>query len=228
MSRGSRRRRPRWCAGSRSHDPGVRIAGVVLNRVGSERHRVLVRDAIEALGIPVARRGAARCGAGHAGTPSRAGAGGRACRSRGPARSPRRHGGSAISISTASSPARRRSALAAPSHAPALPPPGQRIALAADAAFTFVYPHLLDGWRRAGAEIVDVLAARRRAAAARAATPAGCPAAIRSFTPARWRTPVVSATACGDLARPARSTANAAATWCWAKASRTPKGCAMP
>ena len=36
----------------------------------------------------------------------------------------------------------------------ALPPPGQRIALAADAAFTFVYPHVLEGWRRAGAEIV--------------------------------------------------------------------------
>jgi cobyrinic acid a,c-diamide synthase len=35
-----------------------------------------------------------------------------------------------------------------------LPPPGQRIALACDRAFTFVYPHLLDGWRRAGAEIV--------------------------------------------------------------------------
>src|SRR5262249_46659189 len=37
---------------------------------------------------------------------------------------------------------------------PALPPPGQRIALAADAAFTFIYPHVLDGWRRAGAEVV--------------------------------------------------------------------------
>lgn len=33
-------------------------------------------------------------------------------------------------------------------------PPGQRIALAHDAAFAFVYPHLVDGWRRAGAEIV--------------------------------------------------------------------------
>jgi cobyrinic acid a,c-diamide synthase len=33
-------------------------------------------------------------------------------------------------------------------------PPGQRIALAADAAFAFVYPHVLSGWRRAGAEIV--------------------------------------------------------------------------
>jgi len=36
----------------------------------------------------------------------------------------------------------------------ALPPPGQRIALASDAAFSFMYPHLLDGWRRAGAEMV--------------------------------------------------------------------------
>src|SRR5262249_56258285 len=35
----------------------------------------------------------------------------------------------------------------------ALPPPGQRIALASDAAFTFVYPHLLAGWRKAAAEI---------------------------------------------------------------------------
>jgi cobyrinic acid a,c-diamide synthase len=35
-----------------------------------------------------------------------------------------------------------------------LTPPGQRIALASDAAFTFIYPHVLEGWRRAGAEIV--------------------------------------------------------------------------
>src|SRR5215471_4693299 len=35
------------------HDPDVHIAGVVLNRVGSERHRVLVEDAINGLDIPV-------------------------------------------------------------------------------------------------------------------------------------------------------------------------------
>jgi cobyrinic acid a,c-diamide synthase len=40
------------------------------------------------------------------------------------------------------------------SDAVALPPPGQRIALARDAAFSFVYPHLLAGWKAAGAEIV--------------------------------------------------------------------------
>lgn len=35
-----------------------------------------------------------------------------------------------------------------------LRPPGQRIALAHDAAFSFMYPHLLRLWRHAGAEII--------------------------------------------------------------------------
>ncbi|WP_084613873.1 cobyrinate a,c-diamide synthase [Roseicyclus elongatus] len=33
-------------------------------------------------------------------------------------------------------------------------PPAQRIAFARDAAFSFAYPHLIEGWRRAGAEIL--------------------------------------------------------------------------
>ena len=36
----------------------------------------------------------------------------------------------------------------------ALPPLGQKIAVASDRAFAFAYPHLLRGWRRAGAEIL--------------------------------------------------------------------------
>jgi cobyrinic acid a,c-diamide synthase len=135
------------------HDPGVRIAGVVLNRVGSERHRLLVTDAIDALGIPVV--GAVPRDAALA--------------------LPERHLGLVQANEHADLVARldrladmaerhldldRIIASAAPfavadsDRSPALPPPGQRIALAADAAFTFVYPHLLDGWRRAGAEIV--------------------------------------------------------------------------
>jgi cobyrinic acid a,c-diamide synthase len=39
-------------------------------------------------------------------------------------------------------------------NAPALPPPGQRIALAQDQAFSFIYPHLLAAWRDSGAEII--------------------------------------------------------------------------
>ena len=35
-----------------------------------------------------------------------------------------------------------------------LPPPGQRIALAQDAAFSFTYPHVLAAWHAAGAELL--------------------------------------------------------------------------
>jgi cobyrinic acid a,c-diamide synthase len=35
-----------------------------------------------------------------------------------------------------------------------VPPPGQRIALACDRAFSFVYPHLVGAWRSAGAELL--------------------------------------------------------------------------
>lgn len=34
-----------------------------------------------------------------------------------------------------------------------LRPPGNRIAIARDAAFSFLYPHVVDGWRAAGAEL---------------------------------------------------------------------------
>lgn len=48
----------------------------------------------------------------------------------------------------------RPPALDAPSELRGLPVLGQRIAVARDAAFAFAYPHLLDGWRQAGAEVV--------------------------------------------------------------------------
>lgn len=48
----------------------------------------------------------------------------------------------------------RPARLSASAPAVPLPPLGQRIALAADAAFAFAYPATLDGWRAAGAEIV--------------------------------------------------------------------------
>jgi len=43
--------------------------------------------------------------------------------------------------------------LAASSPPQRLPPLGQHIAIARDAAFAFLYPHLLKGWRQLGAEI---------------------------------------------------------------------------
>ena len=39
--------------GFATFDPGLRVAGVVLNRVGSDHHEQLLREAIEPLGVPV-------------------------------------------------------------------------------------------------------------------------------------------------------------------------------
>jgi cobyrinic acid a,c-diamide synthase len=136
--------------GLATYDPRIRVAGVVLNKVGSERHRRLAGGAIEALGLPV-------LGA----LPRQA-----------DIALPERHLGLVQAEETAGLDARLDAlaafveahvdldalvALAAPltpgGEAVALPPPGQRIAAARDAAFTFLYPHLVSGWRQAGAEI---------------------------------------------------------------------------
>jgi cobyrinic acid a,c-diamide synthase len=139
--------------GFAAHDAGVRIAGVVLNQLASERHERLCRDAVAALGIPVV-------GAVHR-NPDMA--------------LPERHLGLVQAREHAALEAfveriadvMARSidldavlALAAPlvvaggDASAALPPPGQRIALAEDAAFGFMYPHILRHWRARGAEIV--------------------------------------------------------------------------
>lgn len=139
--------------GFATYDPDVLIAGVVLNRVGSERHRRLAAEAIEAIGLPVV--GAIM---------------------RDPKMTmPERHLGLVqaseygaleefiermADVMEASLDLDRVAALAAPvepdhgDEGAMLPPPGQRIALAQDAAFTFLYPHLAGYWRSAGAEIV--------------------------------------------------------------------------
>ncbi len=139
--------------GIASHDPAVRAAGVVLNRVGSERHRGLVADAMAASGIavlgavprdptltvPERHLGLVQAG-------EHADLGARIDRL---ADMAERHLDLDAIVAMAAPPA-----LGAMPDAPALPPPGQRVALASDQAFTFVYPHVVDGWRRCGAEIV--------------------------------------------------------------------------
>jgi cobyrinic acid a,c-diamide synthase len=54
--------------GYRTFDPGVRVAGVIFNRVGSDHHEQLLREALADLGVPVL--GALRRDAGVA-TPER-------------------------------------------------------------------------------------------------------------------------------------------------------------
>ena len=131
--------------------PGVPIAGVILNRVASARHERMLAAAIAQTGIPLL--GAI------------------------PRRTelvvPERHLGLVLpgemsgfesfldaaaeavgdfinldSLMAFASPVSPAEALPQ-----ALPPLGQRMSIARDAAFAFLYPHLLDGWRSAGVEL---------------------------------------------------------------------------
>jgi cobyrinic acid a,c-diamide synthase len=140
--------------GFAAHDPAVRIAGVILNRVASERHRALVADAIAALGIPVLgalpRETALALPERHLGLIQAAEHPDLAALIERLADTAERHIDLDAIISHAGF-LKLASAIGRP--AP-LPPPGQRIALARDQAFSFVYPHVIDAWRKAGAEIL--------------------------------------------------------------------------
>ncbi len=146
--------------GCAAYDPRIRIAGVILNRIASERHRRLVCDAVAGTGLTIF---------------------GAVPRSENLAL-PERHLGLVQAGETRDLEARVDAAadvvaahvdldgLLAAAAVPGLsgPPPitassplweapvrapGRRIAVARDAAFSFLYPHVLDGWRRAGAEV---------------------------------------------------------------------------
>lgn len=130
----------------------VRVAGVILNRVASARHEAMIRQAMEDVAMPVL------------GAIPRSDA----------LSIPERHLGLVQSgeqqeveqtidaiadvVEAHVDIAALQKAAAAfpgPSAAPyRCPPPGQRIALAQDAAFSFTYAHMLNGWRAAGAEIL--------------------------------------------------------------------------
>jgi cobyrinic acid a,c-diamide synthase len=139
------------------HDPAVRIAGVVLNRVGSARHQALVADAMVSAGMPVL--GAVKRDAGLA-TPERHLGLVQASEHADLAEKLDRladmaeHELDLDAIVAAAAPLKLSREAMAESLPVSLPPPGQRIALATDHAFSFIYPHVVAGWRRAGVEIV--------------------------------------------------------------------------
>jgi cobyrinic acid a,c-diamide synthase len=141
-------------SGLRDFRKGVRMAGVVLNRIASPRHEDLVRRAMQAAGISV-----------FGALPRHA-----------PIALPERHLGlvQAEELSRLNELIDEAARLIAEcvdldavlklaecswtppreSSAACVTPPGQRIALARDAAFSFIYPHIFEGWRTAGAEIM--------------------------------------------------------------------------
>ena len=136
-------------AGFLRWDPDVRIAGVILNNLGSDRHGRMLRRALAPLDLPVL---------------------GMLPRNPDIAR-PARHLGlhqaaedpaldafldRAADWVAAGCDLDGLVALATPltdASARVQPPPAQRIAIARDAAFSFLYPHHLQDWRAAGAEI---------------------------------------------------------------------------
>jgi cobyrinic acid a,c-diamide synthase len=140
--------------GFATHDPEVRIGGIVLNRVGSERHLRLVADAIVPLGIKILgaipRDAALALPERHLGLVQAGEHADLASRLDHLAGMAEGHLDLDGVIKLAASPR-----LSLTRSAMMLPPPGQRIALAQDAAFSFVYPHVLEGWREAGAEIAN-------------------------------------------------------------------------
>lgn len=138
-------------AGMARFRPGVEIAGVVLNRVASARHEALLRAGMEEAGLRVfgalPRQENVTVPERHLGLvqaaelprleallENAADLVGQYCDLDGLRAATAGHGLDAAAMKVT--------------------PPGQRIALAKDAAFSFLYPHLLAGWRAAGAEIL--------------------------------------------------------------------------
>ena len=138
-------------SGFARHDARVNVAGVILNRVGSERHEAMLARAVGDVGLSVL--GALRSDASIA--------------------HPSRHLGlvqaeerpdldgfldQAANRIEASIDIDALLALAQTSDLPQMTrrptrPPAQRIAVARDAAFAFAYPHLLADWHASGAEV---------------------------------------------------------------------------
>lgn len=137
--------------GFRSFRSDVAIAGLILNRVASERHERLLRNALEPLGLPIL---AALPPSEELVVPSR---------HLGLVQAEERNGLEFLldraadwlhrhldraALEAALRPVARRPAPLRP-----LPPLGQHIAVARDEAFAFAYPHLLEGWRSQGAAL---------------------------------------------------------------------------
>lgn len=143
-------------------DARVTIAGAVLNRVGSERHRRLAGDAIESAGIrlygALPRNESVALAERHLGLVQAGETPELDARLEALADFVEAHvdldavtaaakaqgaGGVALDPAASGSP-----------NAVTLSPPGQRIAIARDDAFSFFYPHLARAWREAGAQLV--------------------------------------------------------------------------
>lgn len=135
------------------HDPAVKVAGVVFNNVGSAGHREILRDAAQAAGVPVLgylpHVPALNVPSRHLGL----------VQAREMTQLEAFFAAARTSFADAFDLDRIIAAAgdlpsARASFKSLLPPPGQRIALADDAAFAFTYPFHREAWGEGGAEIL--------------------------------------------------------------------------
>ncbi|CUI89316.1 cobyrinate a,c-diamide synthase [Cognatishimia activa] len=135
--------------GFKAYNPELPFAGVILNRCASPRHERLTRLGMEKAGVKVLgvlpRRGDLALPERHLGLIQAV---------EHPDLEAAIAGYAAFLRENVDLEAIKAAAAAGPSLTGALPqPPAQKIAMAQDAAFSFTYPHLVEGWRAAGAEI---------------------------------------------------------------------------
>jgi cobyrinic acid a,c-diamide synthase len=141
-------------AGCANYRSDLALAGVILNRVASERHLSLIAPALDRIGmklfgalandprlaLPERHLGLVQAGE--------------------TADIERRLDlladvlGESVDLDAVVAAARPSKSAAATNGTAFIDPPGQRVALARDQAFSFMYPHLLEHWRARGAEIL--------------------------------------------------------------------------
>jgi cobyrinic acid a,c-diamide synthase len=138
--------------GFRSFRPELGFAGVVLNRVASARHGALAKAALEQAGIPVLgalpRSDDTVLAERHLGLVQAQEVEGLSGWVDRLADLIERH------VDLAAVQAAARTGGQWPAGELKVSPPAQRIAMAQDAAFSFVYPHLFSMWQASGAEIL--------------------------------------------------------------------------
>lgn len=138
--------------GYAAYDPSIRIAGLILNRVGSPRHENMLRAGLSGIGIPIL------------GVIPQDKLLGLPERHLGLVQAGEIEGIEAFMEHAADMVTRccdirqlaalaERNAAAREELACRIPPLGRHIAVARDEAFAFAYPHLINGWRSEGTEI---------------------------------------------------------------------------
>ncbi len=135
------------------HRDDIDVAGVILNKVGSDRHEKMLRDALDAIAMPVlgvlrqsdtlqlperhlglvqaGEHGELEAFIEHAAT----------------------HVEQGCDVDAILALTQSRLTVHLGADVPPIKPLGQKIAIARDIAFAFCYEHLLSGWRRVGAEL---------------------------------------------------------------------------